>query len=403
MLGMTGFRLVNAPTFLPAYLHVLSGSTTIVGMGLALQQLGAVASPIVGATQIEHRRRVLSAAMTVGTLMRVQILGLALASWFLSGRTKLAAIFGFLFLLGLFTGMQRVIFQLLLAKVIPVLLRGRLQAWRNVTGGLIAAGLSYVAGRYFIGENLFGNGYATTFLVAFVLTSLGLTALRILMREPEPPTVRAQMPLKERLREFPALLRADPGFRNFLLAQTCAVAGRVATPFYILYASKTIALTGSNLGLLSLAYLGADTVANLIWGYMGDRFGFRSIMIAALCLWISSTLLLMSVHGVSPIFVVFFGLGAAQSGYMMSASTMILEFGHRDDMAMRLALSTTAEGGMAALGPLMGGLIATGLGYTTLFCASIAFLVTALVMLIWFVQEPRHRKPHQQASLPMRG
>ena len=26
MLGMTGFRLVNAPTFLPAYLHAVSGS-----------------------------------------------------------------------------------------------------------------------------------------------------------------------------------------------------------------------------------------------------------------------------------------------------------------------------------------------------------------------------------------
>ena len=26
MLGMTGFRLVNAPTFVPAYLHMLSGS-----------------------------------------------------------------------------------------------------------------------------------------------------------------------------------------------------------------------------------------------------------------------------------------------------------------------------------------------------------------------------------------
>src|SRR5207302_1285197 len=33
MLGMTGFRLVNAPTFLPAYLHMISGSNAIVGLG----------------------------------------------------------------------------------------------------------------------------------------------------------------------------------------------------------------------------------------------------------------------------------------------------------------------------------------------------------------------------------
>src|SRR5215469_10383830 len=97
MLGMTGFRLVNAPTFVPAYLHVLSGSDVAVGLGLALQQLGGTISPIVGAVHIEHRRHVLPVSMILGTLMRVQILGLALAGWFLHGPTLLAAIMIFLF------------------------------------------------------------------------------------------------------------------------------------------------------------------------------------------------------------------------------------------------------------------------------------------------------------------
>ena len=33
MLGMTGFRLFNAPTFMPAYLHMLTGSDALVGLG----------------------------------------------------------------------------------------------------------------------------------------------------------------------------------------------------------------------------------------------------------------------------------------------------------------------------------------------------------------------------------
>ncbi|MFO0019287.1 MAG: hypothetical protein ACK54Q_04870, partial [Alphaproteobacteria bacterium] len=32
MLGMTGFRLINAPTFMPVYIHMISGSNTIVGL-----------------------------------------------------------------------------------------------------------------------------------------------------------------------------------------------------------------------------------------------------------------------------------------------------------------------------------------------------------------------------------
>jgi MFS family permease len=399
MLGMTGFRLVNAPTFMPAYLHMLSGSKAIVGLGLALAAVGAVISPILGATQVEHRKLVLPIAMWMGTLMRVQILGLALAGWLFAGRSLLIATLSFLFLLGLFSGAQRVVFQLLLGKVIPVTMRGRLQAWRNVTGGAIAAGLSYVAGRYLVGPNVFGNGYGTTFLLAFVLTSLGLTALRVLLREPQPPTVRAQMSFQRRVREFPALLRHNRSLRYFLIVQTFAVAGRIATPFYVLYASKSIELTGNNLGLLSVAYLGADTLCNLLWGYLGDRSGFRVILISALTIWIGATTLLMNASDFPLFFLAFCGLGAAQSGYLMSVTTMILEFGSREDMAMRLALSTTAEGIMAALGPLCGGLLAASLGYTLLFKASIGCEVTALALLVWLVEEPRKRRQHSALSI----
>ena len=412
MLGMTGFRLFNAPTFLPAYLHLLSGSDFIVGLGQSLQQLGGVISPVIGATQIEHRKKVLPVAILMGTLMRIQILGVAVAGFLLHGYPLLIAILTFLFLLGLFSGPQSVAFQLLLAKVIPIVRRGRLQALRNVTGGAIAAGLAWFAGRYLIQRNVFGNGYGVTFLLAFVLTSLGLSALQMLMREPEPPTVRAKSRVMDRVREFPALFAADRGFLFFMIAQTLATAGRVAAPFYILYAGHSMQLNGKNLGLVSLAFLGADTVTNLGWGLAGDRLGFRFTFAVALCVWIAGTVLLMaapslvSVHlpgsgggahgGVmlgaqAFILMAFFALGAAQSGFLMSSQTMVLEFGTRDDIPMRLALTTTAQGAMNTIGPLAGGLIAAALGYQVLFGVSVGLLAIALAVLLILVEEPRYR------------
>ncbi len=389
MLGMTGFRLVNAPTFLPAYLYLISGSSFVVGLGLALQQVGGVISPIFGATQIEHRKKVMPAAVWMGGLARLQIAGMAAAGWLLSGQPLVIAILSFMFLFGLFMGTQRVVFSLLLAKVIPISRRGRLQAWRNATGGLIAAALAYLAGKYFIEANLFGNGYATTFAFACVLTSLGLWALQFLMIEPEPPTTRAQTPFLERLKDFPRLIGQDRGYMFFLIVQMLSITGRMATPFYILYASSAIELTGANIGLLSLAFLGADTLSNLVWGYLGDKTGFRLVLIAALITWIASTVLLMNVHEVSAIFLAFFGLGAAQSGYMMSAQTMILEFGSRDELPMRIAFSSTAEGIMASAGPLVGGAMAATLGYESVFGTSIAFLAAGLALLLFLVREPR--------------
>jgi MFS family permease len=420
MLGMTGFRLVNAPTFVPAYLYLLASHSlgilpgwlrmiaspnAIVGLGLSLQQVGQVVSPIIGASQIEHRKRVLPASILMGTMMRVQILGMAIAGWFFSGAPLLAAILFFLLLLGLFSGAQRVAFQLVLGKVIPFSRRGRLQAWRNFTGGIIAAGLTYAAGRYIIGNgaisipakllgfNVFQNGYSTTFFLAFVLTSLGLTAFQLLIREPDPPRVRPRMKVRDRLRGLPALLRSDRGFAFFMLAQTCAVAGRIAAPFYILYAGTTLhSLSGATLGIFGLANLGADTASNLLWGYLGDRSGFRSSFLIALIFWIGGTVLLIFSHTMPVFFIAFACLGAASSGYQMSSQTMVLEFGLREDMAMRLAFSSTAEGIMSSLGPLVGGLIAAAAGYLMVFYSSIGFEVVALIIVVFLVEEPRKRR-----------
>ena len=49
MLGMTGFRIIYAPTLIPAYLLLISGSPLIVGLGQSLLQIGLFASPFISA------------------------------------------------------------------------------------------------------------------------------------------------------------------------------------------------------------------------------------------------------------------------------------------------------------------------------------------------------------------
>ena len=84
MFGQTGFRLVAAPTFLPAFLFGLSGSELVVGAARSLQGIGTVVSPFIGASIIGHRPRVLKTMLITNALMRVQILGLSLAAFFLA-------------------------------------------------------------------------------------------------------------------------------------------------------------------------------------------------------------------------------------------------------------------------------------------------------------------------------
>ena len=65
LFGQTGMRLINAPTFVPIYVETLAGSSIAVGVARGLQYLGMFLSPVVGATRIEHRRRVLPVGFLV--------------------------------------------------------------------------------------------------------------------------------------------------------------------------------------------------------------------------------------------------------------------------------------------------------------------------------------------------
>ncbi len=400
MLGMTGFRMVNSPTFIPSYIYSLSGSSAIVGLAMSLQQLGAVISPVFGASVVEHRKRILPVSMILGMLMRFQLLGLAITGWFFRDQPALVMALVFIFLFGLCQGPQRVAFQYLMAKVIPVELRGRLNAWRNFAGGALAAVLSALAGVWLIANNVFGNGYATTLLVVFIITSLGLSVLNALMREPEPPTVRAPTPFLERLKEFPALLTADPGFAWFMIARTLAMGIRIGWPFFFLYAADQLGLDaaseperfGAVFAMLTFAYMAADTVSNLIWGYLADRTGFRTTLVLSLALNLVGVAGLILGEGLWPALAAFIALGAAQSAYLMSTTNIVMEFGHRHDMPMRMALSNTAEGLMGALAPLLGGALVVAYGYQSAFIATIVAIALALVIVVLKVDEPRRRR-----------
>jgi len=399
MLGMTGFRLVNTPTFVPAYLHSISGSDFWVGIGTSLQQLGMIVSPIVGASQIEHRKKVMPISVTLGLLMRLQILGLAISGWFMAGPPALFFALLFLFLLGLFQGPQRVAFQLLLAKVIPIRLRGRLQAWRNLIGGLIAALLSYFAGSWLVANHVWGNGYATTFFVSFVLTSLGLTALQVMMREPEPPTVRARTRLRDRVKDFPALLREDKGFAWFMVARTFVMGSRIGQPFLFLYAAYVLGVSaeidpvrfGTTLAVLSFAYMGADTITNLVWGYLSDRQGFRSTFLLSTGINILGVAAMMLCNSIETFALAFFLIGAGQSGFQMSTANIVLEYGHPHDVPMRMALSNTAEGAVGAVAPLIGAGLVIVWGYEAALWATVGAMAVALAIGVVKMDEPRRR------------
>ncbi len=389
LFGQTGFRLVTAPTFIPQYVHTISGGSAIwVGIARSAQSLGQCLSPLLSATVIEHRRKVLPVALRIGSLVRLQVLGMALAGFFLGSGQNLAAVCVFLGLFGFFMGMQGVTFNFLMAKVIPVEVRGRLAGLRNALAGITSSSVGYLSGAYFVQHDTLGNGYATTFLVAFLLTEIGLLMMWFI-REPESPGVRERTGVIARLRDLPALVRADPNFGVFLLACMLGSLGRIGMPYYVLYAGQRLHIGGTELGELTGAFLLASTVLNLFWGTVADRMGFRAVFLGSLGLWIAGTLALFETTTYAGLLGVMVAVGTGSGGFVMGQQNLVLEFGRREDLPLRIGAANSTTEAMGVLAPLAGGVIATAWSFRAVFACAIAFKLAAALLVQLRLREPR--------------
>ncbi|MBI4832963.1 MAG: MFS transporter, partial [Candidatus Lindowbacteria bacterium] len=291
-------------------------------------------------------------------------------------------------LFNMFLGMQNVVYNTVMAKVIPVDTRGRFIGLREFAGGLTASLVALVAG-YLLKKLVFPHGYAATYLLAFALTCTGLVFFAF-SREPAAPAVLAKTPLIERLRSLPAQLREDKNFSAYCLCRAIGSFALMSNPFLILYAGNKMTIQGEQLGQLTACYFIAQTSINLFFGRIADRNGFRQVFLISIILWISALFLLVAApasYGLA--IAVFLALGAGMGGFNMSMSSMVLEFGDTAGMPMRIALVNSIGEISSAIGPLIAGFLADYVSYKAVFSFSIYFASLAFAMMFFCVTEPR--------------
>jgi MFS family permease len=178
---------------------------------------------------------------------------------------------------------------------------------------------------------------------------------------------------------------------RYLLARSLGVMGRMGMPFYIVLAASRMELGGRQLGELTIAFVLAQGLPNLGYGLAADRWGFRATFLLALAVWMGSSLLLLGADAYAPVLVAYVGLGAGLGGFMMSAQNLVLEFGSRANLPMRIAVANSASEAVGIAGPLLGGVLAATLGSAAPIAAAVGFQTLAFVVALLFVDEPRHR------------
>jgi MFS family permease len=275
-----------------------------------------------------------------------------------------------------------------MAKVIPIERRGRLLGLRDLASGAVLIGVAS-AGGLLVDRFGFARGNGYTFLLAFVLTSLGLSAFAA-VREPPGRDLRERVPFARRVRELPALLRAEPDFRRFLSARLLASGARGVLPLYVVFVAREFGISGARLGLFTVVFSLAQSSSTLGWGYLGDRAGYKRVFQASSACWLAGTSLLLAATQPWAATATYALVGAGLGGFMLAGSNLVLEFGSERERAMRIATHNAATELVGMLGFLGAGLLAEGVSLRAAFAVSIALQATAILR-IRAMRDPRRR------------
>jgi MFS family permease len=166
----------------------------------------------------------------------------------------------------------------------------------------------------------------------------------------------------------------------------------MSLPYWPLYIETLADLSPTEVRYWSAAiYLAPFLTAFLsapLWGRLGDKYGYKSMVIrASLGLFLTQALIFISTDVVI-IFLIRL-LQGALAGFIVAAQAWGLAITPANQQSKTLGKlhAATAVGGLC--GPLLGGLIATIWGYQTIFLAAVIISSIISFAFILFLQNPR--------------
>jgi MFS family permease len=390
---MLAVNMVSRTTILPMLVSQLTDSKFAVGLIPAIFSLGYFLPQLFTAGHAEGLPRKLR-FLTIGSAVaeRTPYLLMGLVVWLFAKSTPgltLISIYVLLLISATTGGILTPAWYDLIAKVIPVQRRGLYSGVGNGLGAFMGIAGAGLAG-WLLSRFAFPQNYALCFLVAIGFFVVSWTALS-LNREPVSETVKPQAGLLNYLKQLPAVLRRDRNFQVFLISRAVMGLGGMAAGFFIVFGAERFGMNGAEIGGLTAVLTGSQALMNLLWGLLGDRKGHKIVLVGASFSMALAALAALLSSSPAVLGVVFFLVGAALAGEAVSGLNIILEFCDPADRPTYIGLTNTMLAPVRALAPLLGGWLATWLGYPPMFVVSLVLALAGTALLGLWLKEPRHQ------------
>ncbi|MCB9422986.1 MAG: MFS transporter [Ardenticatenaceae bacterium] len=381
-------------TVLPAFVALLTPSTIAIGLMAAVQGVGEVVPQMFTAYILEDRPRKKPYLLVIITIRWISWAILAYLTYAF-GTTRpglvLAVLVSLFSLFSIAGGMGTVVYADVFSKAIPTRRRGRFTGWKQLIGYALAIGAGYVV--KFILDNETRFPFSTNFAIIFLFSAVSLFIAFTgfaMIREPVYPVKRVSQSIGDLLKRALVLARRNPNFRRLLWARGLTTAVLALAPFYVVYARTGIGVDAGTVGLYLTMQMAGGAASNLLWGWLGDRFGNRSVILGTAVTGGLTPLFALLVPATSPVLFlpVFAFLGATISGMRLGYSNFILEMATIDLRPTCVALQNTLLTPVSLL-PLVAGALIGAISYPTLLTGGTVLMVINIIIVIRLI-DPRH-------------
>jgi MFS family permease len=381
--------MLSQDTIIPYFVSHLTDQKIFIGLVPALFYLGYYLPQLIGAYAVTGRPRRKMYIFWIAVAERVAILVIALIAQFLNWFTNQQAL---LLLMISFT-----VYSVTFGLIIPaysdfiskniIRRRGFFFGAMGGLGGIIGFAASLTA--TYLLDNfgypidlrlLFWVGFGTSFISPFFIAAY---------REIPFPFQRKVEPLREFLLSIPAHIRATAGFARFMWVRALLNLGLLANAFYALYAIERFDLTEGVLGIITMIILLSQSAVGFLWGWLGDRFGFKLVYVVASIMVIAMGFLSVTAGGIWAFYIIAFCIGGVYAVSRTADSNMVFELAPPSETSRFIGIANTFLAPVFTLSPLVGGVIVNAFSHQALFWCVLVIGAFSTLFTVFYMPNPR--------------
>ena len=278
----------------------------------------------------------------------------------------------------------------LTAKTIPIGLRGRLFAVRNISsyllgiaaGGIIAAVLGRVS---------FPANFALLVFIGFGMLIMCIPSVA-LIKEPDAKKTLPPVPFKELVGIVGSMLWGNLSLRWYILGRMLYALAFASYSYFAVYLLGKFSLDPSEVGIFTVVIAATFVVVNPVLGLFADRRGhLGNHVIGMLSLAVANVIVILSPWYPLSIFALVFG-AVTHTSMMVSGFALPMEFGEDHEIPIYIA-TVGIFVGVVSIAILFLGIAAERWGYPVIFWICAASGLVAAAVFAFKVVEPRRHVP----------